>query len=215
MCRFCNLLFFVHTWGCKRTEWHFVAFRDVNWLFTDYVGPFLLPCYWRRNAHCKRGGAFSQLPYMRTLGWVCHSHNPSFICPQASSLPMSIIIVGVGPAEFDGEYGNLQSFSIRSLKSEWYDDALFTIDRIDLHSVIKGAGSASYNILSLFFLPFQNIYLCEPVALSSLWLRGEGCDYWTPVSVIVSSPWTQWWSRIHHMTRWHNPILTLMSTHFF
>lgn len=38
-----------------------------------------------------------------------------------------------------------------------YDDALSTINLIDLHSVIKGAGGASCNILSLFFLPFQNI----------------------------------------------------------
>lgn len=38
-----------------------------------------------------------------------------------------------------------------------YDDALFTIDQIDLHSVTKGTGSASYKIMSLFFLSIQNI----------------------------------------------------------
>lgn len=41
----------------------------------------------------KGGGAFS----------VCQSHAPAVVSPQAASLPMSIIIVGVGPAEFDGK----------------------------------------------------------------------------------------------------------------
>ncbi len=31
------------------------------------------------------------------------SHIPTVFSPQAASLPMSIIIVGVGPAEFDGK----------------------------------------------------------------------------------------------------------------
>lgn len=32
---------------------------------------------------------------------VCQT--PAVMSPQAASLPMSIIIVGVGPAEFDGK----------------------------------------------------------------------------------------------------------------
>lgn len=71
-----------------------------------------------------------------------------------------------------------------------YDYALFTIDLIDLRSVIKGAESASYNILSLFFLPFQNISvstsLCHPCGLEA-----RAVITLTPVSVIVSSLWTQ------------------------
>lgn len=33
---------------------------------------------------------------------VFQPHTPPLVSPQAASLPMSIIIVGVGPAEFDG-----------------------------------------------------------------------------------------------------------------
>lgn len=36
---------------------------------------------------------------------------PAVISPQAASLPMSIIIVGVGPAEFDGKSAYLHSVS--------------------------------------------------------------------------------------------------------
>lgn len=39
-------------------------------------------------------------------GWGVISslaHTPPVFSPQAASLPMSIIIVGVGPAEFDGK----------------------------------------------------------------------------------------------------------------
>lgn len=34
---------------------------------------------------------------------MCQPHAPAVVSPQAASLPMSIIIVGVGPAEFDGK----------------------------------------------------------------------------------------------------------------
>lgn len=41
-----------------------------------------------------------------TCSVYCNSsltHTPAVFSPQAASLPMSIIIVGVGPAEFDGK----------------------------------------------------------------------------------------------------------------
>ena len=37
------------------------------------------------------------------LGNSSLAHTPPVFSPQAASLPMSIIIVGVGPAEFDGK----------------------------------------------------------------------------------------------------------------
>lgn len=60
----------------------------------------------------KGGGACCQPVHMWTLGErmnVCQT--PAVISPQAASLPMSVIIVGVGPAEFDGKSGYLHSVS--------------------------------------------------------------------------------------------------------
>lgn len=94
--------FFTH--GCKKLNKHILLCLAMSTdLFTDYVGPFL--GYFSAPLHVDIGldvHITMSVPLSRSF----------FICPQASSLPMSIIIVGVGPAEFDGECRYLQSFQL-------------------------------------------------------------------------------------------------------